>query len=97
FHCELNFIELFGGIVKKCIRDNCDYTFDTPKENMPKGLASVTIATMRRWEHRMVRWMNAYRAGLETRDAQLRVRKFSSTAYKSHKRIFDGVPPNVDY
>lgn len=41
FHCELNFIEFFWSAVKKYLRDNCDYTFDTLKENMPKALASV--------------------------------------------------------
>ncbi len=53
FHCELNFIEFFWGLVKKYLRDNCDYTFDTLKENMPKALASVKLVTIRRWEHRM--------------------------------------------
>jgi hypothetical protein len=36
FHCELNFIEFFWGTVKKYLRENCDYTFDTLKANMPK-------------------------------------------------------------
>ena len=56
----LNFIEFFWGLVKKYLRDNCDYTFDTLKENMPKALASVKLVTIRRWEHRMRRWMEAY-------------------------------------
>jgi hypothetical protein len=37
FHCELAFIEFFWGMVKKYLRENCDYTFDTLKENLPKG------------------------------------------------------------
>jgi len=61
FHCELNFIEFFWGAVKKYLRDNCDYTFDTLKENMPKALASVELQTIWRWEHQMFRWMGAYR------------------------------------
>src|SRR6266511_1554566 len=60
FHCELNFIEFFWGLVKKYLRDNCDYTFDTLKENMPKALASVKLVTICRWEHRMRQWMEAY-------------------------------------
>jgi len=55
FHCELNFIEFFWGLVKKYLRDNCDYTFDTLKANMPKALESVRLNTIRRWEHRMYR------------------------------------------
>jgi len=51
FHCELNFIEFYWGAVKKYLHDNCDYTFDTLKENMPKALKSVRLQTIQRWEH----------------------------------------------
>ena len=40
-----------------------------------------------RWEHWIYRWMEAYRSGLSTTDAQLQVRQFSSTKYKSHRRV----------
>jgi len=96
FHCELNFIEFFWGMVKKYLRDNCDYTFNTLKENMPKALALVPLQTIRRWEHRMYRWMEAYRSGLGTKDAQIQVHKFSSTTYKSHRRIPDAVVSAFD-
>jgi transposase len=43
FHCELNPIEFFWSQVKKYLRDNCDYTFDTLKKNMLLALASVSI------------------------------------------------------
>lgn len=46
FYCELNFIEFFWGAVKKYLWDNCDYTFDTLKENMPKALMSVRLKTI---------------------------------------------------
>ena len=96
FHCELNFIEFFWGVVKKYLRDNCDYTFDTLKENLPKALRSVHIHTIRRWEHRIFRWIEAYRSGLGTREAQVQVRKFSSTMYKSHRCIPEGVASAFD-
>jgi hypothetical protein len=89
FHCELNFIEFFWGVVKKYLREHSDFTFDTLKENLPKALASVPLATIWQWEHRMYRWMDAYCAGMGTQDAQLHVRKFGSRQYKSHRRIFD--------
>ncbi|THU77097.1 hypothetical protein K435DRAFT_703159 [Dendrothele bispora CBS 962.96] len=54
---------------------------------MPKALASVSIATIRKWEHRMRRWMEAYRDGLNAKDAQLKVRQFSSRTYTSHRRV----------
>jgi hypothetical protein len=96
FHCELNFIEFFWGAVKKYLRNNCDYTFDTLKENMPKALASVQLQTIQRWEHRMFRWMDAYRAGMGTTDAQKQVKKFSSTKYKSHRHVPETVARTFD-
>ena len=87
FHCELNFIEFFWGAVKKYLCDNCDYTFDTLKENMPKVLASIQLQTIWQWEHWMFRWMDAYRVGMGTTDAQKQVKKFSSTKYKSHQHV----------
>ncbi|KAJ7791512.1 hypothetical protein B0H14DRAFT_2272393, partial [Mycena olivaceomarginata] len=44
---------------------------------------------IRRWEHHMYRWMDAYRAGMGTQDAQLHVHKFGSRRYESHRRVFD--------
>ncbi|KAG2065305.1 hypothetical protein BDR04DRAFT_1130431 [Suillus decipiens] len=51
FHCKLNLIEFFWGQVKKYLCDNCDYTFDTLKKNMPLALASVSINTIQLWQH----------------------------------------------
>ncbi|KAG2031714.1 hypothetical protein BDR03DRAFT_994603 [Suillus americanus] len=67
--------------------ENCDYTFETLKTNLPKAMASVCLSTIRLWEHRMHRWMSAYRSGLETKTAQLQVKEFSSRKYKSHRRV----------
>ena len=61
FHCELNPIEYFWGMVKKYLCDNCDYSFNGLKGNLPKALDLVPIQTIRRWEHRLFCWMGTYR------------------------------------
>ncbi|KAJ3747056.1 hypothetical protein DFH05DRAFT_1377744, partial [Lentinula detonsa] len=86
----------FWGAVKKYLRDNCDYTFETLKMNMPKALASVSVLTIRRWEHRMVRWMEAYRSGMDAKEAQFQVRAFSSKKYKSHRRVPESLAQQFD-
>jgi hypothetical protein len=96
FHCELNFIEFFWGAVKKYLRDNCDYTFDTLKENLPKALASVDVKTIRKWEHRTMRWLDAYSSGKGTKEAQLHVKQFSSRKYTSHRRIPESIATLMD-
>src|SRR5882757_355224 len=92
----LCYIEFFWGMVKKYLRDHCDFTFDTLKENMPKALEAVQVSTIRKWEHQMYRWMDAYRSGLGTTDAQKQVRKFSSTKYRSHRCIPECIARAMD-
>ena len=96
FYCELNFIEYYWSAVKKYLRDHFDFTFDTLKANMLKALQAVQVSTIRKWEHQMYRWMDAYRLGLRTTDAQKHVRRFSSTKYKSHRRILECVARAMD-
>ena len=93
---QLNFIEFFWGAVKKYLRDNCDYTFDTLKANLPKALASVDVKTIRKWEHRTMRWLDAYSSGKGTKEAQLHVKQFSSCKYRSHRRIPAGIATLMD-
>ena len=54
------------------------------KQNMPKALGSAPVELLQRWEFRAWRFMKAYRHGLEAREAQKRVKEYSTCQYKSH-------------
>ena len=62
-------------------------TFETLKANVLLALASVELTMIRRWEHRMHRWMDAYCKGLGTQEAQAKVKVFSSKKHKSHRHV----------
>ncbi|KAF8661607.1 hypothetical protein AX16_001301 [Volvariella volvacea WC 439] len=80
FHRELNFIEFFWGAKKHYLQENCDYTFLTLQENMPKALASASVELIRKWEHWMRQWMEAYSSGLDVKSAQPQVNTQSVTS-----------------
>jgi hypothetical protein len=45
-------------------------------------MVSVDVLTIRKWEHRMIRWIDAYREGKGTKEAQIQVKKFGSRKHR---------------
>ena len=83
YHHVLNFIEFFWGAMKKYLQEQCDYTYAGLQKNIPDAMASVDMLTIRKWEHHMIRWMDAYQEGNGTKEAQIQVKKFGSCKQSS--------------
>ncbi|KAG2743881.1 hypothetical protein P692DRAFT_201722673 [Suillus brevipes Sb2] len=81
FHCELNPIEMYWGWVKTRFRSAADGTFLTAKRIVPELLDACPIKTIRAFYRKSWRYMDAYRKGLNARQAEFAVKK-----YKSHRR-----------
>jgi hypothetical protein len=106
-YCELHYTEFFWGPVKRrWLRENC--TFPGLQDNfLPKAfnlkLNAVALETIRKWEHRMDRWMDTYRGVLSARDAQFNSRYHISKYVHSTSiysrfliRNLNTTPPNFN-
>ncbi|KAH8916778.1 hypothetical protein BT69DRAFT_1227864, partial [Atractiella rhizophila] len=92
FHCEINYIEFFWGRIKYYCRENCDYTFEGLKRTIPATLKSVKLSTIRKFEQRTLRWVQAYSEGKNVVDASYQVKKYSS-----HRRVPEKAASRDDY
>ncbi|KAF8226135.1 hypothetical protein L208DRAFT_1502324 [Tricholoma matsutake] len=63
---------------------------------MLKALAAVKLSTIWKWDHRMIRWMEAYWSGLGAKAAQFQVREFNSKQYKSHRHVPEMIAHQFD-
>ena len=54
-------------------------------------MASVDVLTIQKWEHRMIWWMDAYREGKGTKEAQIQVKKFGNHKQSSHCWVYESV------
>lgn len=71
--------------------EHCEYNFKSLKRMVPISLHRVELLTIRRWECRMWRWIEAYDQGFRGVAAADKVKEFAEKKYKSHRGIPDSV------
>ena len=92
FHCEFNFIELYWGASKACVRRHYDYTFAGLQRILPVALHSVPIESIRRFARKCFRFMDGYRVTDEGGNRKLTLHRFSLQLRKSKATVLFRYP-----
>ncbi len=84
YHCELNFIERLWGYLKGRVRKECDYSFPSLCERVPKAIENIPINFVQKSFRMCFRIMDMYNFGQGLEGPLL---DYANRKYKSHRRV----------
>ncbi len=84
FHCELNFIERFLCAANYYTRENCSYTIEGLRKNIPEAFKSISSATINRHDKLCCKVTITYNGGLK-----YSTEEFTQQLYTSHRQVTD--------
>ncbi|RPA79191.1 hypothetical protein BJ508DRAFT_363381 [Ascobolus immersus RN42] len=82
FHCELNWIEYYWGAAKRYTRDNCEYSIEGLRSNVPLALLSISSSLIHKFFMRVIRMISAY-----SKKYRYGSEEYEEIVYKSHRRV----------
>ncbi|RPA74773.1 hypothetical protein BJ508DRAFT_195691, partial [Ascobolus immersus RN42] len=81
FHCKLNWIEYYWGAAKRYARNNCEYTIEGLRANVPLALQSVPSLLIQKFFLRTMRMVLAY-----VKKFKYGSEEYEEIVYLSHRR-----------
>jgi hypothetical protein len=85
FHCELNYIEMVWGYLKRKLRSECKFSFEHLQQRVPEILTSeeeLPLSFIQRASRHCQRFMEGYRIGLHGPLLDYAMKK-----YRGHRTI----------
>eukprot|EP00733_Pompholyxophrys_punicea_P002077 Pompholyxophrys_punicea_v1_NODE_1381_length_749_cov_5.442363.p1 type:complete len:108 gc:universal NODE_1381_length_749_cov_5.442363:164-487(+) len=82
YHCELASMERVWCHIKYFVRQECDYTYPSLKEHVPKCLDKIDVDMIRKFFRKSRDYGRAYSNGATCTSVETEVKKF-----KSHRRV----------
>ena len=87
FHCEINPIERCWAQAKCYVHGHCNYTINGQRDNVPKGLDSITVDSIQKHFCKVRMYMFGYLLGISAGPELEKHVKKCKKIYTFHRRV----------